>query len=546
VRVACAEVLELRHVKPLVSVPRGFLGVVMEGYNCWGGDIAEVVIQSNYSLDERPSDIVIATCRAACLSNIGCQAWSLHHDSHGARGNGHCWLKHSCENGDVDPYSVSGFVDHNNLVQQVQAPSKVDAADLIGVMHDTNCWGRDLAKVAINSTGNTTRDELIFACRNACVADRACAAWTLNHGRTGMQGQGHCWLKSSCAGRMYDARAEAGIVIPNPSNKVSRQADANGGSPVETGTGVAGGSTTKKGTGGGVDDSTRRGASSNTQDGPDSTAGSTVSIADSSREGHSSTTTGPGSDGGTSADSTRRDASCNTQDGSDSTAGITVRTAESSSSSSTTGTGNDAGISARSSDSGKTRNNLSELRFLHGDLVAPPSQPPRLRVGDGNLPSLSQTDKGIIGSFVGASTGALAVGLLAGLLHPTSPQPTKGLVPPFPTLAAVGFNGAGAKSHAPAAVVVIETAVAGTGAANDAKHTDLEEEEKESPVKQWWGWIVLIPPFLMAALCCFAVFMFEVNGAGTWSKHKRSLLYNHVGSESDVDEGMMSNDSLSP
>jgi len=169
-----------------------------------------------------------------------------------------------------------------------------------------------------------------------------------------------------------------------------------------------------------------------------------------------------------------------------------------------------------------------------------------LRVGDGNLPSLSQTDKGIIGSFVGASTGALAVGLLAGLLHPTSPQPTKGLVPPFPTLAAVGFNGAGAKPHAPAAVVVIETAVAGTGAANDAKHTDLEEEEKESPVKQWWGWIVLIPPFLMAALCCFAVFMFEVNGAGTWSKHKRSLLYSHVGSESDVDEGMMSNDSLSP
>jgi len=512
-RAARAEVLELRHAKPLASIPHGFLDDVMEDYNCWDGDLAEVVIHANYSLDQTSNDIVVATCRAACLSNVGCQAWSLNQHSHGAQGNGHCWLKHSCENGDADPLSVSGLVDHKNLMRRVQAPNKVDATDLVGVMHNTNCWGRDLAKVAISSTSETTLDELIFACRNACVADQICAAWTLNRGLTGMQGQGHCWLKTSCAGRKYDAHAVAGIVIPNPSNMDSHETDANdvdGDLDAKAGTGVAGGSSVKMGAGSGAS----RGASSNTQAGPGRIASSTVSVADSSREADSSTTTS---------------------------------------------TGSDAATNAKSSDSDKTRNKLAELRFLqHGGLAASSPQLHPLRPRDGNLTNLSKTDKGIIGSVVGASTGALAVGLLAGLLHPTPPQPTRGLVQPSPILPTVAITGAGAKSHAPRAVnsktnIVIEATVV-TGVANGTKHKELEregeEEEEESPVKQWWGWVFLIP-FSLLVVCCFAVLMFKAIAAGTCSKHRRSrwyslVGYSRVGSETSVDEGMTSSDSLSP
>jgi hypothetical protein len=522
VSVACAQVLEKRHAKPQASVPPGFLGDVNEGYNCWGGDIAEVVIHVNYSLDEEHKHIMMATCRTACMSDIGCKAWTLNLGS-GAQGNGHCWLKHSCENGDNDPYTVSGFVDHKNLVQLVQAPNKVDTADLAGVMHNTNCWGRDIAEVVINSSGNATRDELIFACRSACVADGACAAWTLNHGLNGMQGQGNCWLKSSCAGRMYDTRAEAGIVTRNPGNTVSRQADANGNSPAETGTGVVVGNRTKNGAGSGAANGTRRDAGS--------TMESTASVADSSHERESSTTSS--SSVGTSAAASGAGNSANTTGGG--AGGYN-------SSSPGNGTGND---------SGTPRNDPSEMRFLqHGDPAASPPQPPPWRGEDGNIPGLSKTDKDIIGSVVGVSTGALAVGLLAGLWHPTSPQPTSGQVQLPPTLAAIGVSSAGAKSRAPTAANAETpstrswTAV-DAGLANDTRYMELEEvSEEDSPLKQCWGWIFLVSPFWMATLCCFAVFILKVNAAGT-SKHNSSRWYSPVGSETDIDEGM-SSDSLSP
>jgi len=92
--------------------------------------------------------------------------------------------------------------------------------------------------------------------------------------------------------------------------------------------------------------------------------------------------------------------------------------------------------------------------------------------------------------------------------------------------------------------IVNETAVVVVaGVANDAQHKEQEEKEEEIPVRQWWGWIFLIPLLLMATLGCFAVFMFKVN-AGMWSKHKRSQLYSRVGSGNVVDAGMMSSNSL--
>jgi len=233
-------------------------------------------------------------------------------------------------------------------------------------------------------------------------------------------------------------------------------------------------------------------------------------------------------------------------------------------SSNTTGTGTDAGSSAEGGhvkanpgnstggNSGKTTTKPTEMRFLQHDGPLASQLQSFLR---GKTPNLSEKDKGIIGGVVGASTGALALGLLAGLVHPTSPQPfrARGQVQPSTTLAAVGVNSARTKSH------VSDTVVFAAGAANitnGTKHEhkeehkeEEEEEEEESPVKQWWGWAFLIPLFLMAALCCFAIFLFKGNVAGTWSKRKRSRAYSRLSvSEPAVDtsEGMLSGDPLSP
>jgi len=499
VRVAWAKVQTLRHVKLLASMPRGFLADVMEDYTCWGSDIAEVVIHANHTRDEKRRDIVVATCRAACLSNIGCHAWTLHHGSHGARGSGHCWLKYGCEHKNVDPYSVSGLVDHKHLIQHVQAPDIVDHAHLVGVLDDTNCWGRDLVEVDIKSTGDTTRDELAVACKDACIANRACAAWTLNHGRIGMQGKGHCWLKSSCAGRTHDTRAEAGVVIHNPTTKATTDTNTSTTSTSTTGTTSSTTCTTKA-------TSTTSTASAT------STSGTT-----------SSTTMGADSDLGSNAEG---------------------------------GHGKSKPGNGTESNFGKTTNKPTKMRFLgHSEPVAPQAQPSSLRGRDGNIPKLSEKDKGIIGGAVGASTGALALGLLAGLLPATSPQSTGGLVQPSPTFAAVGVDAAEAKSHALAGSNTKTEGVSDTdvvviaGSANNTTDTNHEEEEEaEGPVTQWWGWVFLIPLFFMATLCCFAFFMFKGNVAGTWSKCQRSRAYSEEGLEAsfDTSEDILSGDLPSP
>jgi len=126
VRVARAEVQTLQHVKPLASVPRGFLADVMEHHDCWGSDLAQLVIHANHPHDEMRRDVVLSTCRSACLANAGCRAWTCTPDSGG------CWLKYGCQNGKASPNKVSGLVEHK--IEHVQAPNIVDPADLAGVL----------------------------------------------------------------------------------------------------------------------------------------------------------------------------------------------------------------------------------------------------------------------------------------------------------------------------------------------------------------------------------------------------------------------------
>lgn len=203
-----------QHVQ-VMPMPPGGLRQVKEDFNCWGGDLMEVVIHANETTNIVRQDEVVGTCRAACLATVGCKAWSLNHGSRGRRGNGHCWLKHDCDDGHPDPYAISGFVDRKH--EYFKVPTEVDVEGLLnGLLQDTNCWGNDIAEVAID-TSAAPADNLQIArlagCRGACMAKRDCMAWTLNHGSTGLQGKGHCWLKSSCAGKRHDSRAMSGLIV---------------------------------------------------------------------------------------------------------------------------------------------------------------------------------------------------------------------------------------------------------------------------------------------------------------------------------------------
>jgi len=176
----------LQHVGSLDALPIDDLGTVKHGYSCKSEDVAEVPIST---VGDRRTKI--DTCRKACAQDVGCQAWTL--DTRKDR----CWLKHSCHGGSWKHGFISGFVNHAPLVQHVTAPAKVAPTQLVGTMANTNCWGYDLANVAIHSINPAThhRDAFMYACKEACLNHGQCCAWTLNEGTGGTQGDGDCWLK---------------------------------------------------------------------------------------------------------------------------------------------------------------------------------------------------------------------------------------------------------------------------------------------------------------------------------------------------------------
>lgn len=206
-----ASQVQKKHMRALPVLPINDNGTVLMGYNCAGGDLVEIVIHGGNNFFNQ--DTAIATCRAECEKHAGCKAWTLHRGSKDERGMGHCHLKHSCGAGKQDPHSESGLIDKSHLRQHVEAPKEVQEADLLGVMDDTNCWGHDIAEVMIHGAGRQPEEKAYTAaCVHACQSNPQCGAWTLNRGRNGKQGDGECWLKSSCAGIRHDAFARAGIM----------------------------------------------------------------------------------------------------------------------------------------------------------------------------------------------------------------------------------------------------------------------------------------------------------------------------------------------
>jgi len=194
--------VHLRHVGSLDVLPIDDLGTIKHDYKCKSEDVAEISISNTADRDTK-----IDTCRKACAQDVGCQAWTL--DTR----QDHCWLKHSCNGGSRDYGFISGFVNHAPLLQHVTAPTSVAPSQLVGVMADTNCWGYDIAEVAIasSSVGKPPRDAFTVACKEACLINDACCAWTVNMGKGGTQGNGHCWLKRSCAGVSFDVQASSGL-----------------------------------------------------------------------------------------------------------------------------------------------------------------------------------------------------------------------------------------------------------------------------------------------------------------------------------------------
>jgi len=111
----------------------------------------------------------------------------------------------------------------------VQYPKEMPPHGLDGVQVDTNCHGQDLVEVAVAGASDAARagkgNLVVGACRLACLDNKGCSAWTLNYGSAGMQGRGHCWLKTSCKGTVKDTRAISGTITEDARSKDAEVVD---------------------------------------------------------------------------------------------------------------------------------------------------------------------------------------------------------------------------------------------------------------------------------------------------------------------------------
>jgi len=220
----------LLHVGSMDALPVDDLGTIKHEYKCKSEDVAEIAIT-----DITDHKSKIDTCRKVCVQDVSCQAWTI--DSLQDR----CWLKHSCNGGSKRYGFTSGFVNHASFLQHVTAPAKVALPQLVSVMENTNCWGYDIAEVVIMGSSGVRplQDAFTFACKDACLNQDECCAWTINMGTGGTQGGGRCWLKKSCDGVSFDVQAKSGLTDCNikahksPSSATTRR-QAPAGTPAVT------------------------------------------------------------------------------------------------------------------------------------------------------------------------------------------------------------------------------------------------------------------------------------------------------------------------
>jgi len=216
--------------------------MLLEGVDCRGIPIRGVAIDG-----DAEQATVVSACRAACSQDHRCGAWSLNQTSDGQQDLRRCWLHHDCADKRVDDRAISGLVSHGSASQAVASTTKTTTRSTLvpvinvhtleempphgldGVLVDTNCWGQDLAEVAVEGANHAARNGkghlVVAACRLACIDNPGCTAWTLNYGSAGMQGRGHCWLKAACTGQVKDTRAISGTITDDASSKDAQVID---------------------------------------------------------------------------------------------------------------------------------------------------------------------------------------------------------------------------------------------------------------------------------------------------------------------------------
>jgi len=106
---------------PAKVAPPQLVGV-MADTNCWGYDIAEVVILGSTGMTPLRDAFTLA-CKEACLNHDECCAWTINKGTGGTQGNGHCWLKKSCRGVSFDIQARSGLKDCNNKADNNPSPA---------------------------------------------------------------------------------------------------------------------------------------------------------------------------------------------------------------------------------------------------------------------------------------------------------------------------------------------------------------------------------------------------------------------------------------
>jgi len=173
---------------------------------------------NRYALDYRGFDLQASNpqlCQQACLADSACAAWTYVRE--GVQGRSpRCWLKNRVPDPTPDPCCTSGVVQYTYRAPvppartpmqpspaAVQAPGNPIQGESSTIEPNVNRFGLDYRGFDLKASNPQL-------CQQACLADRACAAWT--YVREGVQGRSpRCWLKNQVPDPTPDPCCTSGV-----------------------------------------------------------------------------------------------------------------------------------------------------------------------------------------------------------------------------------------------------------------------------------------------------------------------------------------------
>lgn len=177
-------------------------------------DISSFLSDTNlYGQDYRSFDVSgQLLCRNACLEEARCKAWTYVRPS--IQGpTGKCWLKDRVPTEMADTCCISGVKKMLPRVARTESP-KIQSAATTTFLTNTILYGQEYRSVDTRSP---------FLCRNACLEDDRCKAWTF--ARLGNRGAGTCSLKDGVPSKTAHTCCVSGVkaegqVADTPENTV--------------------------------------------------------------------------------------------------------------------------------------------------------------------------------------------------------------------------------------------------------------------------------------------------------------------------------------